>query len=254
MAQANLIKLRLSLKGRPIQSFTFDKEVITVGRDPNSDIFIDNPAISREHLKLVRTPSGGYRLLDLGSANGTFLNEERIVSDTLHNEDVVRFGKYTLWVSLEGDRRHRDGVTTQEPAKASSTADMGTVILSTEEIERMMTAAGSPVTQSQAAAQSASAQAAAQAAAAHTTPAHTAPAHTAAAQSTPEPAPVSRGSSALKLAPQPEPIMAPEPALALAPDVRRESRSSWTFLAFVLIGAIVLGTAVGLIATWMQSH
>lgn len=130
---AEILKIRVSLKGRPIRTQSFTKDVITLGRDPESDVFLDNPGISRTHLKIEKT-ADGYCAEDLGSANGTYLNDELFQRRLLANEDVLRIGKFTLWVSLEDDRRHS---STEKPA--SGTTYQGTTVLSTGELEKMMT-------------------------------------------------------------------------------------------------------------------
>ena len=56
MSNAKVIKLQLSLKGRPLRTFTFDQDLITIGRDPESDVFLDNPGVSRKHVTIMRTP------------------------------------------------------------------------------------------------------------------------------------------------------------------------------------------------------
>lgn len=105
MTETTVLKLRLSLMGRPVRNYTFDKPVVCIGRDPEADIFVDNPGVSRDHFRLERTPSGEYQITDLGSANGTYLNDQMVNTATVRNNDVVRFGKYTLWVGYETDRR-----------------------------------------------------------------------------------------------------------------------------------------------------
>src|SRR4030095_11896681 len=79
--------------------------VISVGRDPGADVYVDNPGVSRDHFRLERVEGGEYQVVDLGSANGTFVNDQMVNSAVVHNNDVVRFGKYTLWVGYESDRR-----------------------------------------------------------------------------------------------------------------------------------------------------
>jgi pSer/pThr/pTyr-binding forkhead associated (FHA) protein len=93
------------LKGRPIKTYTFNKEVITVGRNPEADVFLDNPGVSRDHFKLEMTSRGFYAVEDLGSANGTFLNDQPIKREYLMNNDVIHVGKFSLWVNYEEDRR-----------------------------------------------------------------------------------------------------------------------------------------------------
>lgn len=134
MSGSKLMKVRVSLKGRPIKSYTFNQDVIMIGRNPEADIFLDNPGISREHLRLEMTSRGFYAAEDLGSANGTYLNDQPIKREYLMNNDVVRIGKFSLWVSYEEDRR--DGENAIHPQ--ASTFE-GTTVLSADELEGMMT-------------------------------------------------------------------------------------------------------------------
>jgi FHA domain len=134
MAEDNVLRIRLSLKGRPLKSYTFDKPVITCGRSDECDIVLDNSSISRIHLQFERTPKGHYTVRDLNSANGTFLNEERIKTAYLYNNDVIRLGKFSLWISLERDRR----AGTEQSALPSGDQAQPTMMLSTAEINRLM--------------------------------------------------------------------------------------------------------------------
>ncbi len=136
MSDGPLIKLRLSLMGRPVRNYTFDKPVIQVGRDPAADVYVDNPGVSRDHFRLEKTEEGEYRVVDLGSANGTFVNDQMVNAALVHNNDVVRFGKYTLWVGYEQDRRtapRGGGATAHEPEEAGHT-----VVLSRVEIGKLL--------------------------------------------------------------------------------------------------------------------
>ncbi len=131
-----VLKIRLSLMGRPLRVTTFQKDVVTIGRDPESDIALDNPGISRHHLRLERCAEG-YYAEDLESANGTFLNDEPIRKALLRNEDVVRIGKFSLWISYERDRRSSRG----DAKTVSPSTFQGTTVLSTAELDDMMTRA-----------------------------------------------------------------------------------------------------------------
>lgn len=132
MAGPRLLKIRVSLRGRPLKGYTFDQEVIQVGRNPEADIFLDNPGISRDHLKLEMTPKGFYAAEDLGSANGTFLNDQPIKREFLMNNDILRIGKFSLWISYEEDRRD------MSEGKDRPQAIQSTTVLSAEELEGMM--------------------------------------------------------------------------------------------------------------------
>ena len=76
--------------------FLLDTEVVTVGRHPDSDIFLDDISVSRRHANFTRTDSG-YVISDLGSLNGSYVNRDRIDTDVaLTGGDEVQIGKYRL--------------------------------------------------------------------------------------------------------------------------------------------------------------
>jgi pSer/pThr/pTyr-binding forkhead associated (FHA) protein len=137
MPDETLIAMQLSLMGRVVKSYRFGKPMITVGRDPESDVIIDNPGVSREHLRLERGSDGEYEVVDMGSANGTFLNDLPVKCKIpLRSGDCVRFGKYTLTVAYERDRRSE---TTTEPSMSMPPVNEGhTVVLSKTELNRLL--------------------------------------------------------------------------------------------------------------------
>ncbi|MGI8493507.1 MAG: FHA domain-containing protein [Acidimicrobiales bacterium] len=67
----------------------------TVGRHPDSDIFLDDVTVSRRHAEIDHQP-GVFEVRDVGSLNGTYLNRERIESGQLHHGDEVQIGKFRL--------------------------------------------------------------------------------------------------------------------------------------------------------------
>src|SRR5687767_8309394 len=60
--------------------FLLDTDVVTVGRHPDSDIFLDDISVSRRHATFTRNESG-YSIADLGSLNGSDVNRDRIDSE-----------------------------------------------------------------------------------------------------------------------------------------------------------------------------
>jgi pSer/pThr/pTyr-binding forkhead associated (FHA) protein len=81
--------------GRAGESFAVDGERMTIGRRPDSAIFLDDITVSRDHALLVRRGSDWY-LDDCGSLNGTYVNRERIDSRRLEDGDELQVGKYKL--------------------------------------------------------------------------------------------------------------------------------------------------------------
>ena len=68
---------------------------MTIGRRPDSAVFLDDITVSRDHALLVHRGSDWY-LDDCGSLNGTYVNRERIDSQRLADGDELQVGKYKL--------------------------------------------------------------------------------------------------------------------------------------------------------------
>jgi hypothetical protein len=82
--------------GRAGEHFAPQGERTTIGRSPDCDIFLDDVTVSRTHAVLLQA-GDGFRIEDLGSLNGTFLNRKRIESaEALENGDELQIGKYRL--------------------------------------------------------------------------------------------------------------------------------------------------------------
>ncbi len=75
--------------------YALDSEVVTAGRHPDSDIFLDDITVSRRHVE-VSNDGGSYRVRDVGSLNGTYLNRERIDDSALEDGDELQIGKFKL--------------------------------------------------------------------------------------------------------------------------------------------------------------
>ena len=72
-------------------------ERVTVGRSPESDIFLDDVTVSRRHAEVFRREGPeekGFRIKDAGSLNGTYVNRVRVDSVDLRNGDEIQIGKY----------------------------------------------------------------------------------------------------------------------------------------------------------------
>jgi len=73
------------------QVFELSGDVLTVGRSDSNQIQITHPSISSNHAEF-RNEGGDYRLVDLGSTNGSRVNDEKIEESMLRNGDVIMLG------------------------------------------------------------------------------------------------------------------------------------------------------------------
>ncbi|MFU8802609.1 MAG: FHA domain-containing protein [Bradymonadaceae bacterium] len=75
------------------------KDIVTIGRGSDNDVVLDGPQISRYHARIIRGDGSDY-LEDLGSANGTFIDGERISRALLEPGQTISFGSYAIRLDL----------------------------------------------------------------------------------------------------------------------------------------------------------
>lgn len=75
--------------------FLLDADEVSVGRHPDSDIFLDDVTVSRRHAVFARE-GDAYQVRDIGSLNGTYVNRQRIDDALLEQGDEVQIGKFRL--------------------------------------------------------------------------------------------------------------------------------------------------------------
>jgi pSer/pThr/pTyr-binding forkhead associated (FHA) protein len=73
--------------------FLLDSDLITVGRHPNADIFLDDVTVSRRHAEIKRS-AARFTITDLASLNGTYYEGSRIETQTLADGAELQVGKY----------------------------------------------------------------------------------------------------------------------------------------------------------------
>ena len=83
--------------------FLLDQAITSAGRHPDSDIFLDDVTVSRRHAEF-RLDGSEFRIVDMGSLNGTYVNGEPIDSAELTNGDEIQMGKFRLVFLTGGDR------------------------------------------------------------------------------------------------------------------------------------------------------
>jgi pSer/pThr/pTyr-binding forkhead associated (FHA) protein len=77
-------------------TFLIDEDVASVGRHPDSNVFLDDVTVSRRHAELRRGDDGRYVIHDVGSLNGTYVNRRRVEESLLANGDELQIGKFRL--------------------------------------------------------------------------------------------------------------------------------------------------------------
>ncbi|MHC4599178.1 MAG: FHA domain-containing protein [Planctomycetota bacterium] len=98
-----MLKITLKFSGNLVDTYRFDKEVITIGRDPTCDVVLDNLGVSRMHAQILNH-SGIFILQDMGSNNGTFIHGSRVKNHNLNHGDEFSIGKFHLECDLGGLR------------------------------------------------------------------------------------------------------------------------------------------------------
>ncbi|MFH5880698.1 FHA domain-containing protein [Arthrobacter sp. NA-172] len=87
--------------------FLLDSDTTTAGRHPDADIFLDDVTVSRKHVQFVRT-ANGFEVVDTGSLNGTYVNQDRVDNVLLKNGSEVQIGKFRLTYYLSPARAGQD--------------------------------------------------------------------------------------------------------------------------------------------------
>jgi hypothetical protein len=90
-----MARLVLTLDGQVMAEYNMNKERYTVGRLPDNDIRIDNPAVSGHHSLIINILNDSF-LEDLNSTNGTYVNGKLIKKHALQHGDVITVGHHQL--------------------------------------------------------------------------------------------------------------------------------------------------------------
>src|SRR5271154_2164439 len=102
-----MARLILSLDGHVLAEYNMNKERYTIGRLPDNDIRIDNPAVSGHHSLIINILNDSF-LEDLNSTNGTYVNGKLIKKHALQHGDVVTAGHHQLRFVAEDESAQDD--------------------------------------------------------------------------------------------------------------------------------------------------
>jgi pSer/pThr/pTyr-binding forkhead associated (FHA) protein len=90
-----MARLILMFNKQVVKEYALDKEGVTIGRDEDNTIVVDNLAVSGYHAR-IDLAGKDHILTDLQSTNGTFVNDKKVVSHKLSHGDNVIIGKHVI--------------------------------------------------------------------------------------------------------------------------------------------------------------
>ncbi|HYU18079.1 MAG TPA: FHA domain-containing protein [Chloroflexota bacterium] len=115
-------RLRVEQGSVDQREFDLDKQVLVIGRRLGNDIVIHDTNVSRQHARLVRQDDG-FSIEDMKSANGTVVNDERVVGvRPLRNGDVIRIGDAVFVFEMSELASMAEGMTLAVGSESSMTS------------------------------------------------------------------------------------------------------------------------------------
>ena len=130
-----MAKLILKYEAKVLREIPLTRPTITIGRTPDNDVVIDNPAVSTHHARFC-FDGEKFNLEDLNSLNGTFVNQQPVRNTSLNNGDEILIGKHTLAYQDEGGVVATMKIRTEQP-KALPKLEQ-TVVLDTQKQRELL--------------------------------------------------------------------------------------------------------------------
>jgi hypothetical protein len=119
------------------QRYRLTQSPLTLGRHPSNNVVLADPQVSRHHARILYQAGRGWVLEDLGSANGTFVNDQRLVgARRLRSGDTIQIGPNMLDVRIAAPAPIYTDATQPTPNLAMPPADYGPLGYDEEEYER----------------------------------------------------------------------------------------------------------------------
>jgi pSer/pThr/pTyr-binding forkhead associated (FHA) protein len=138
-----MAKLYLKFNDSVLKEIPLSQGATTIGRLPDNTLQIDNLAVSGHHARIIFN-DGRYVVEDLGSLNGTFVNNKRVGAATLIHGDQVLIGKHVVEFKNEGAMALGASLPKAGPATPKLDA---TVVLDTRQAQNMIAEIGGPAPQ-----------------------------------------------------------------------------------------------------------
>ena len=126
-------RLVLKFEGAVLKEVPLGTRPVTIGRAPDNDVPIDNLAVSNYHAR-VYVEAGSLVIEDLGSLNGSFLNDIRVERAMLKDGDAILIGKHQIFV----DQTHDVALTADALRRAPAPRVNETMVLDTRVRREML--------------------------------------------------------------------------------------------------------------------
>lgn len=123
-----MAKVFLKFNERVLKEIPLDKPRFTIGRKPDNDLVIDDPAVSGHHA-LIFSEEGAFFIEDLGSTNGTFVNDTKIQKEKLKTSDCIVVGRHVLIYQGE--------IAAPPPLPKADETDTGVILETARQEERV---------------------------------------------------------------------------------------------------------------------
>lgn len=129
-----MAKLFLSFEKKTLKAFPLTMGALRIGRLPDNEIQIDNPAVSGHHA-VIYWEADQFILEDRGSFNGTYIADRRIIRHVLCDNDAILIGKHTLTFKAEPGKMLAPPMKSSKPAAPSLDS---TAMLDTKKARELM--------------------------------------------------------------------------------------------------------------------
>ncbi len=125
------LQLRIHIEGKPESTVRVAQDEFIIGRLPECDLCLPFSEISRQHSRIYHNPQGHWQIEDLGSTNGTILNQQELnQAHPLTSRDVIQVGNVFLGVHILESRR------SQPPKPPEPNSPGQTILRNAEELQR----------------------------------------------------------------------------------------------------------------------
>jgi pSer/pThr/pTyr-binding forkhead associated (FHA) protein len=114
------MRLVVKQNGRSVSELKFDKGPLYIGRQANSQVFLPDRTVSRQHAVIFSTQEGKWMVEDLDSANKTYLNDEAVHKAEIKSGDTLKVGDFSIEVSFASGAKAEKQINLEDTLTATA--------------------------------------------------------------------------------------------------------------------------------------